>query len=477
MIVGIRPLSRPATAIAVAAPSVAIITAGAVGGSILGGHLAAIGLALAVFIAVVVTLRHQPVALLASLTVWLSIERFALAALSPGLSPDALRLALGYKETFFPLVGIAFLPHALDRWRAAPSAVRAVDCLAITFGAVVVVAGLLSNAPLDDRLVYARRFVVLPLVYLAFRLMPWHDVDLRRPTLVLVAAGVALAGFGLVERFLLESAIWRNLVPASYYYHLSNLAGLVASGADFPVNGLPINFYDFTTEVPNRRLVSTFLEATTLGSFLALAAILAVAKPTMRSLPVAAFLGIAGVLTLSKAAIVILAGSIVYLAVTTAIPRLRHPVWLMSLLATLIAGLVVVALALEFAGSTTGALTHFDGLRDGLRIALTHPFGVGLGRVGTFGDVLTAGDSMFGVLLAQLGFVGFLLWACWFVQLAIASLVVGRRAEPARLGAAVAIALTAFFATASLTESAGGLLGNWAYAAVAGILLTGARNG
>lgn len=430
---------------------------------------------IAALVAYVVGLRSRPALLVGGFLVWLSIERLVVATLSPRLDPSTLPLLLGYKELFFPLAGLVVLPSIPRVWREAPFRLRAVDGLAIAFGAIIVVGFVLSDAPVMDRLVYARRLVLLPLIYGVMRLFPWRLGSLRSVTRLVVLTAAAVAAFGLLERFVLEGPIWREWIPAAYYYHLSSLSDLSARGSDFPRLGLPLAFYDFTVGEPERRLVSTFLEATTLASFLSIGAILAVAavRPRILGLAAGALIALAGWLTLGKAGWLITGVGVSYVLAVSLVRRLREAAWLVSMAAGLIGALVVISLVLEASGSATGALAHFEGLRQGIGSLIEAPFGRGLGIGGNFGAGVLAAESTFGVIMVQLGLVGLLAWAAWILALAFACATVGARvrAEPL-LSPALGAALIAFFGTAAFTESAGGFLGNWIYGLMPAALLT-----
>jgi hypothetical protein len=459
----------------VALPTLAAIALGLTAPMGQAAFLIGLAVAVAALLAYVVGLRSRPALLVAGFLLWLSIERLAVAVLSPRLDPATFPLLLGYKELFFPLAGLVLLPAVPRVWREAPLQLRIVDGLAIAFGVIIVAGFFLSDAPLMDRVVYARRLALLPLIYGVTRLLPWRLDSLRATTRLLVLVAVAVAAFGLLERFFLESLIWREWIPAAYYYHLHTLSGLGAPGSDFPTQGLPVVFYDLTAGVPERRLVSTFLEATTLASFLAIGTILAVAtvRPWIVGLATGALIVAAGYLTLGKAGWLITAVGVTYVLVVSVVRRLREPAWLASMAAGLIGALVVISLVLEASGSATGALAHFDGLRQGIGSLTDAPLGRGLGIGGNFGAGILAAESTFGVIMVQLGVLGLLIWAAWMLALAYACATVGGRlsAEPL-LSAAVAAALIAFFGTAAFTESAGGFLGNWVYGLVPAALLT-----
>ena len=472
----LRSAIRISDALLVLAPTIAPIAIGLALGRDAAYTWIGVAFSWAVLAAALIAFRKRPPFVVATLMVWLTIERFAVAAISPLMDSGALKAVLAYKELFFPLLLLIGLPRILVVWREAPRSLRVVDLLAVGFCLVVLVGVVLSPAPATERILYARRLTILPVVYLGVRLMPWQPADARPLLYVVALAAASAAVFGLVERLAGETLIWRQLIPAAFYYHQSALADLSARGTDFPYLGLPVTFWQFSASgLPERRLVSTFLEATTLASFLALGTLL-MATTLRRSvvgLALVAVTGAATILTLSKAGWATLAVGFAYLVVIAVIPRLREPRWLLSMAAGVVGGLIVLAVAVEASGATTGALAHFTGLKQGIESVLVTPFGHGVGIGGNFGATDVGAESTFGVMLVQMGAIGLVLWSAWLLGLAVACGMFAGEWDGSRLVmAAMSAALIAFFATAALTESAGGLLGNWLYPFVAGALVT-----
>jgi hypothetical protein len=150
--------------VAVLGISVAPLAMGLVFGS--GGTAFYAGFACAVVLMALalIRLRSQPVLLFSAVFIWLTVERFAIAAIASGLTTDTLRLLLAYKELFFPLLLLVLLPGARGAWANAPTSVRLLDILAVSFGVAIVVSFVLSDAPAMDRIVKGRRLGVQPLV-------------------------------------------------------------------------------------------------------------------------------------------------------------------------------------------------------------------------------------------------------------------------------------------------------------------------
>jgi hypothetical protein len=430
-------------------------------------------LAIAFLFAYCLILRNRPLVLVAGFLIWLTIERLVVATMTDSLDQDTLRWLLAYKEFFFPFLLAVELPRLRIAWRSARPAVRFLDVCAVLFCALVTLAFVVGSAPLDDRLTYARRFAELPLISLAGRLLPVGAAQVRTIAAFMVAIAVPVAIFGFLEITVLEGLVWRDVVPAVSYYHLSTLAGLSAPASDWDFNGLPILFWDYSFSTAIRRLVSTFLEATTLAAFLAFTTALALSFWQRRKLAyaVAGVLGLATCLTLGKAGIVVLVGAGGYALVAAFWPALRRRVVVVVAGVAVVAGifaLVGIAIAANF---TNGSLDHVRGFTEGLRSAAATPFGKGLGIGGNFGEVHTAAESSVGVILLQIGLPGALLWSLWLVGLAMVCADSGKAAGMHLAGLTLGIALLAFFATAVFTESAGGLLGNWPYALVPAMLV------
>ena len=118
-------------------------------------------------------------------------------------------------------------------------------------------------------------------------------------------------------------------------------------------------------------------------------------------------------------------------------------------------------------GSTAeGASKHLDGLRSGLDQMLEKPLGLGLGEAGNWSDAPEAGgESTVGVVAAQLGFPGLLMYVALYLT-TIATLVTAawRRSGPlSDVSLVLAGALFGLFIVSFVSESSLGLLGNAPY--------------
>jgi hypothetical protein len=476
---------------------------------------AAVGLGAAAFGAAALALERRPLLTVGAFLLWTALQRTAAALVAPQAEAEAVQALLAYKEAMYLALlaaGLAAMGRRLLAGGGLP--LLWTDALALAFLALVGLGFLLSDAPLDDRLTYLRRWWAPCLLYLAGRLL-WPDgAAWRRASLAFVILMMAVAAFGLLERFALPPSFWMSQLPAVALYRRLTEAGAIPTDWLFVYRGLPDGvLVALPLEVPVRRLVATFLEPTTLAFALALAVtltagLLAGARGGRRwawgaalGLLTAALLfttGRGGAL----AALVGLAG----LGGAWALRGLRPALGLWAALAP--AG---VALALGLAvfsashlparpevegfllwsanmpppqpgapappgggplppafdhppgSAAEGASRHLSGLREGLEQALRSPLGLGLGQAGVWSQAPeVGGESSLGALAAQLGLPGLGLWLAFVLALALGLARAARQQGEGPAAApllALAAAQLGLLAASWLTESASGVTG------------------
>ena len=129
-----------------------------------------------------------------------------------------------------------------------------------------------------------------------------------------VAIAVGVAAFGLVERFALDLSFWRDTVDATTFYGKQVESGLLPQNWTVIYRGVPDGiFIALPLQEPVRRLVSTYLEPTTLSSLLALALLLLVLVPDLawnRAGPLRKTVVVAAIVALGVAAMATLSGMI-----------------------------------------------------------------------------------------------------------------------------------------------------------------------
>jgi len=237
---------------------------------------------LLLFALAVATFR-QPVIFVGIVVLWFALQRLVIALVAPHVSADVVRLLLTYKEGFyFILVVAAALGLALRHLRgeAALPPLLAVDLAAIAFLGLLLVHFLADPGTSSPQLTYLRRFAAPAILYLGGRLLVPSRPQFREGLRLMLVVAVGVALFGIVERFFLGLSFWRDGVDAATFYARQVEAGLFPTGWVVLFHGVPDGiFIALPLEVPVRRLVSTYLEPTTLGAFLAFAALLLLLAP------------------------------------------------------------------------------------------------------------------------------------------------------------------------------------------------------
>lgn len=492
---------------------------------------------LVVLFAVCVATFRTPALFIGVMIIWFALQRLVAAVLAPHVSADVLRLLLTYKEGFYLiLVSAGAVSVALRRLRGESLPVLlAADVVAVAF--LVWLALVFASDPSSSspELTYLRRFAAPVLLYLAGRMLLARPGQLIDSARLLLAVAVGVAAFGLVERFVLDIAFWRDTVDATAFYGAQVESGLLPPDWTVIYRGVPDGiFIALPLEVPVRRLVSTYLEPTTLSSLLALALLLLIFVPDLAwrhagplgraAIALAGFaIGVAVVATLSRGGMVTFVAATVFVL---ALRWLRSPSWKLSLpqpflllpLLTLMAfsaaitsfddvpaeatvrdvlstravsglsneppvaetppplpagqGQPLEEIGEHPPGSTADAASkHLRGLTSGLEEMVDHPLGRGLGTTGNWGRAAEGGsESTVGVIAAQLGLIGFVLYAAFFATI-IAGLVAAswrRTCLWADLTLVLAGALLGLFLVSWVSESASGLLGNAFYLLFAG---------
>lgn len=393
---------------------------------------------------------RRPVWVLYALVVGLAVHNLVLAALwRAGVRGGALTAVAAWKDVL--LAGA--LAAIVWARRGIPFRATRADGLALAFGAVVVVYGLVPQSVLGGEatskgVLYAARHDLLPVgAYFLGRGLDLTERERARVLRLVVGTAVVVAAFGLVDVYAVPLSFWR---PFAGWF--TDQLGLTYRG----LSGLPENFvYNAGNAVVFRRLTSTFLSPLASG-YLLMFALLFVRRWWLAPPLFAALL-----FTHSRSALVGLAVALVVLACAR---RAWRPAALA--VAVVLAGLVFVKAYTHFGPRTQFTATelreqeqhartdpgashdptaanesstseHLSSLREGGRTALHHPWGYGLGNAGVTASrthvQVRAGESTYTELAAETGLVGLLVFVAWSLALLRASL----RARPL-LGAAFA---------------------------------------
>jgi hypothetical protein len=434
----------------------------------------------------------KPVRALYFFLVGLTLHNALGAALyGAGVHGAALTAIEAWKEI---LLAVALARVALDAFREhrLPFSPGAVDALALAFGALVVVYGLVPQSALGGHaghkaVLLGLKHDLIPVgAYFLGRSLALGRSELRRLGWTLAGAAAAVAAIGVVEVYAVSIGWWRSSSVPDYFRD--------QLGYDYHgTGGLPENFVYNTGSESHflRRLVSVFLSPLATSYMLVVALLVSAAAGGLarraRLLAALAAVSIAGLLwTFSRASV---AGLVVGLCVLAVVRRRRWP---------LVAAAAAVAVGVGFAHvftsiaprghwtqadlayqraraqekpgasgkplsfSESSVHSHYENLKDGLRTDFHHPQGYGVGNVGQTASrtnvPLRAGESNYTEIAAETGLVGGLLWIAWGLSLLAALALAARRAEePERraVAAGLAAARAATLALAIQTDVIG----------------------
>jgi hypothetical protein len=384
------------------------------------------------------TLR-RPVWALHVLIVGLALHNLVMALLwRAGLRGTALTVVAAWKDVL--LVGALALVIAARR--GLPFKASASDWLALAFGALVVLYGVLPQSWLGGGathkgVLYGARHDLLPVgAYFLGRGLDLTEEERGRlcRTMLAVAAGVAV--YGLLDVYLVPLSWWRG---AAGWFDVQ--LGLTSKG----LSGLPGNFvYNAGNGVVFRRLTSAFLSPLA-TSYLLVVALFFIPIRRRWGPPLALLLFAALLWTHTRSALLALVFGLLVLAVVR-----RRPLPVALAVAVAIVGVAFVKgydhfgprthftpselviqqrIAKKHPNASNDATSanesstreHLASLRDGARTVIHHPWGFGLGNAGVTAvrtDVpVKAGESTYTELGVETGLIGALVFVAWSLAL------------------------------------------------------------
>jgi hypothetical protein len=373
------------------------------------------------------------------LIVGLALHNVAMALLwRAGVRGTALTIVSAWKDVLL----VAALVLVVRERRRLPFDGRLTDWLALVFGALVVLYGLLPQSWLGGGathkgVLYAARHDLLPVAaYFLGRGLDLTERERGRLCHTVLATAAVVAAFGLIDVYAVSLSFWR---PAAGWFH--DQLGLTYSG----LSGLPENFvYNAGNGVVFRRLTSTFLSPLA-TSYLLVVALFFIPLRRRWGPPLALLLFAALLWTHTRSALLAL---VVVLVLRALVRRQVRPlVW--------IAVVAVIGLAFVKGYGHFGPRTHFTAkellvqeriarehpqasndptsvnesstsehlasLREGARTVLHHPWGFGLGNSGVTAArthvKVQAGESTYTELGVETGVLGMLVFVAWSVAL------------------------------------------------------------
>ncbi len=404
------------------------------------------------------------------------LPRLALFVLVVGLALHNLAMALlwqaGVRDTALDVVAAwkdVLLLVALVLALAVGSIPQLgwADRLALAYGALVVIYAIAPQSWLGGDAtgrgeLYALRHHLLPLgAYILGRLLVLDRAWWRRICVTLVAVGVGLAAWGLVDVYLVPLQWWRDSGVPDWFSEQLGLAYRCLSG-------LPENWILNTDEEsPVRRLVSTFLSPlATAYALVAVLLLLAAARPRRWTVAASVLVYVGLLWTHTRAAFIALpagflvlallrrswtpaalgVGSVVVTAAFVALFPTIGPTttYTTTELACLRENAAVEGSASDdpFSTGESSTSSHLSALREGVRTVARHPWGYGLGNSGVSasrtGVTPKAGESTYTELGVDTGLLGLAAFVGWLVAVFLAlrtPVAVARRVDRRRRGA------------------------------------------
>jgi O-Antigen ligase len=434
-------------------------------------------LALAVFSVVVgcaaVLVWRRPIAALYLFVVGLAAHNIVMSLLwGAGVRGGSLELIAAWKEILLA-VCVARIALSAVQDRRPPFRPGLVDALALAFAGLVLLYAVLPQSALDGRadasaVLHALRHDLVPVVaFFVGRSLGVTLSQLRSLAWTILGAAAAVAGFGLVEEYSVSVEWWHRSGAVGYF---RDQLGFEYHGP----GGMPENFAFNASDGLFRRLISTFVGP--LAAAYAFVVALLLAPRRWSALPLAALVFAGLLFTISRSAVVGLAGGLAVLA-------LARRQWWPVAAAAVVVGVGIafgaafthvaprthflaadIAYQEEFAKTHPGATrkvfsvnepsleSHLTNLRDGLETVGRHAQGYGLGNAGAtaarFDVPLQAGESNYTEIGVETGVLGILVFVAWSLALLVALVgnawrapSTGERAAAAGVAAALAAVL------------------------------------
>jgi hypothetical protein len=283
---------------------------------------------------------------------------------------------------------------------------------AIVMVLVYGVLALMSGSTLIVLALNLRRLALPPLLFLALLMIPWSSAQINNVFLWVVFTSVIVAVFGIVERSLPDT-FWTDWLELESYTQANGFDRF--GSLSFQESG---RYYTYDLEpwlgAPSRRMLSSYLEPTTLAAAMALLLVLGLARRA-RGHTATGLLLLAlgcGAATFSKGFVLFLLALFCWRLIGAPSPR--------HVLALSAAACAVAVLAAQL-HLLEGPLQHIAGLDSGLRhLAAGNWLGEGIGEAGNYtnADTNVGEESGLGNAMGQTGLAAILplLWVAAIVR-------------------------------------------------------------
>jgi hypothetical protein len=390
---------------------------------------------------------RRPVWVLHVFVIGLAVHNLVMAELwDAGVRGRALDVVSSWKEA---LLAVALVVVWAGAWRT--FVWRWCDVLALAYAAVVLIWALLPQSWLGGHATHrgivigARHDLVPVAAYFLGRGLALSEAELRRVGATILATGVGVALFGLVDIYAIPLSWWRHSGAPGWFHDQLGFHY-------FGLSGLPENFvYNTGNEHPLRRLVSTFLSPLASSYVFVVALLLAAAWLVRRRPPLLLWVTVVTILfagllwTHSRSSEIALAIGLVVLGLVrreALVPLVAAAAVILVTSAVFVKAYPHIAPSTKFTaaelrqqrehahrtGGSAGSgfsdastASHWRNLRSGVRTVVHHPQGYGVGNAGSTalrtGAKVEAGESTYTELGVDAGLLGALLFVAWSVSL------------------------------------------------------------
>jgi oligosaccharide repeat unit polymerase wzy len=253
------------------------------------------------------------------------------------------------------------------------------------------------------------RNILAPLLIFYFSVYSFKNIDLYKFYRYIFIIILIVLIFGIIE-YIIGNSLWTKL-------NIKQLWALKGMAIEDRI--VPGNWYssELVGGKQLRRMVSTFADPVNLGSYLFAAFMLAwyKKKRLLQILLISSF-----ILSVSKAAFLSL---LVFIIVYSWVKDRNKILAIFGI--TISSGLGLFFYRYSQISSYGSMNAHIDGFYNALSIPLHYPFGMGVGSVGVLASKLGSQAALssevletgIGMIIAQLGFVGVIVYSIFFVKL------------------------------------------------------------
>lgn len=453
-------------------------------------YLKFISIAISIAIISIVTIKRFDI-MVNLLTLWFGLQRFIGLIMSgiPIFTLATFRNFFLLKEgiiiiIFFFLI-IFFLIGKIKVTLFTQDKILILFCLYLVFDLF------LAKGDFWVKLLALRHFIMLPLMYFIGRLAIISFHKFKKTIKFTKAFALIICFYGFLDYIGLRSWLYTVLMDIYTFFVKQALVGFI------PVSWLGDNphetgiFIEYSWGVPIPRFLSTFLEPTTLGSFLAVILLYSVfcgkylTLLKLKNIPQIyqqiisnLFLTICLFLTFSKGALIIIfSASSFIINFNKKIPSIIKKAFTFSVIFFILGSILFLLI------TNSGASEHINGLRTGILAGITHPLGLGLGNAGNYASLVIDGprapgaESGIGTLFAQLGIIGASIYLSFIIfifknVLSLCKAIYKTNQALVQFTIVTLGSFCGYFINSLLTESAWGLTGNMYYFLFLGIIIS-----